>query len=79
MKTSSSWLHNVDSQSIGSEMIYGLKSHWTETSIIGLWDFFFFYSPNIFDHDLDSLSHFCSLFRDSSKLAYQLIGYVVDL
>ena len=32
-----------------------------------------------FDRDLDSFSHFCSLIRDSSRLAYQLIGYVVDL
>ena len=61
-----------------SEMIYVLTSHWTETSVILLWDFYF-YSPRIFDRDLDSLSHFCSLFRDSSQLASQLIGYVVDL
>ena len=38
----------------------------------------FFYNPRIFDRDLDSLSPFCLLIPDSSRLAYQLIGYVVD-
>ena len=59
-------------------MIYVLTSHWTETSVILLQDFFFD-SLRIFDRDLDSLSHFCSLFRDSSQLAYLLKRYVVDL
>ena len=46
------------------------------TSVLFLWDFYFI--AGLFDLDLDSLSHFCSLIRDSSQLAYQLIGYVVD-
>ena len=58
-------------------MIYVLSSHWPETSDLFLWDFD--YNPHIFDRDLDSLCHFYSLIRDSSRLAYQLIGYVVDL
>ena len=62
-------------QSIGSEIIYILSSQSTETSDLFLWDFF--YNPRILDRDLDSLSHFCLLICDSSRLAYQLIGYVV--
>ena len=57
-------------------MIYVLSSHWTETSDLFLWNFF--YNPRIFYCDLDSLNHFCLLIRDFSWLAYQLIGYVVD-
>ena len=58
-------------------MIFVLSSHLTEKSDLFLGDFF--YNPRIFDRDLDSLSHFYSLICDSSRLANQLIGYVVDL
>ena len=60
-------------------MISVLSSHWSERSDLFLWDFF--YNLHIFDRNLDSLIHLTldSLSRDSSWLAYQLIGYVVDL
>ena len=51
---------------------------------IGLRRQIYFYGTSFitcifFYRNLDSLSHFYSLIPDSSRLAYQLIGYVVDL
>ena len=57
-------------------MSYILTSHWPGTSVILSWGSFFI--ARVFDCDLDS-SHFFSLLRDSSQLAYQLAGYIVDL
>ena len=59
-------------------MSYVLTSHWPGTSVILPWNFFF-YSPHILIAILTLKVTFFSLIRDSSPLAYQLVGYRVDL
>ena len=79
-KTPSSLLHNVDF------LVNRLRDELINQRYTGLGRQLYFHGvlyfiTRVFDHDLDSLSHFhfLSLIRDPRLLACQLIGYIVDL